>query len=235
MITLREHIELTKFINSGHSLDTYLNSLGAVEAITLKRKMREVYPIKKIEVDYQQVDFNAHRRVFDLVLGQFIMVEQIFTGKDEVPKHLFDFSVLRIILRPTEDKEFDNTNIIRERENDNKILDLDVVIATSILSDFIEDRNKVLFSDFAGVFYDPEQEKEEVDDEPVGEETFEYKFREQWYWYNIVRRLGGENILNYDKVYMLKMESVLPELSFLIQKAKLDKAQEFRNRVTRGL
>jgi hypothetical protein len=235
MITLREHIELTKFIKSGHSLDTYLNTLGAVEAITLKRKMQEVYPIKKIEVDYQQVDFNAHRRVFDLVLGQFIMVEQIFTGKDEVPKHLFDFSVLRIILRPTEDKEFDNTNIIKERENDNKILDLDVAIATSILSDFIEDRNKVLFSDFAGVFYDPEQEKEEGEEEPAGEETFEYKFREQWYWYNIVRRLGGENILNYDKVYMLKMESVLPELSFLIQKAKLDKAQEFRNRVSRGL
>jgi hypothetical protein len=235
MITLREHIELTKFIKGGHSLDTYLNTLGAVEAITLKRKMQEVYPIKKIEVDYQQVDFNAHRRVFDLVLGQFIMVEQIFTGKDEVPKHLFDFSVLRIILRPTEDKEFDNTNIIKERENDNKILDLDVVIATSILSDFIEDRNKVLFSDFAGVFYDLEQEKEEGEEEPAGEETFEYKFREQWYWYNIVRRLGGENILNYDKVYMLKMESVLPELSFLIQKAKLDKAQEFRNRVTRGL
>lgn len=235
MITLREHIGLTQSLNSESSLDAYLNSLGAVEAISLKRKMQEIYPIKKVQVDYEQLSFNAHRRVFDLVLGQFIMVEQIFTGKDEVPKHLFDFSVLRIILRPTEDLEFDNTNVTKERENDNKILDLDVVVATSILADFIEDRNKVLFSDFAGVFYDPDQEKEESDDEPAGEGTFEYKFREQWYWYNIVRRLGGENILNYDKVYMLRMESVLPELSFLIQKAKLDKAQEFRNRVARGL
>lgn len=235
MITLREHIGLTQSLNSESSLDAYLNSLGAVEAISLKRKMQEIYPIKKVQVDYEQLSFNAHRRVFDLVLGQFIMVEQIFTGKDEVPKHLFDFSVLRIILRPTEDLEFDNTNVTKERENDNKILDLDVVVATSILADFIEDRNKVLFSDFAGVFYDPDQEKEESDDGPAGEGTFEYKFREQWYWYSIVRRLGGENILNYDKVYMIKMESVLPELSFLIQKAKLDKAQEFRDRVARGL
>jgi hypothetical protein len=86
------------------------------------------------------------------------------------------------------------------------------------------------------VFYDPDQEKEEEGEEELVEnDSFEYKFREQWYWYNIVRRLGGENILNYDKVYMIKMESVLPELSFLIQKAKLDKAQEFRNRVARGL
>ncbi len=235
MITLRQHIDLTQSLRSESSLDAYLNGLGALEGLSLRRKMQEIYPLKKIEVDYDQLNFKVHRRVFDLVLGQFIMIEQIFTGKDEVPKHLFDFSVLRIILRPPEDPEFDNTNVTRERENDNKILDLDVVVATSILADFIEDRNKVLFSDFAGVFYDPDQKKEESDEEPTGEETFEYKFREQWYWYNIVRRLGGENILNYDKVYMIKMESVLPELSFLIQKAKLDKAQEFRNRVTRGL
>lgn len=236
MITLRQHIEIMSHANSEAGLERYFRSLDPVKMLDIKAEIESVYPLSKKRVDYSKLNFNVYRRVFDLVLGQFIMIEQIFTGKDEVPKHLFDFSILRLILRPVEDSEFDNTNAEKEKKNDESILDLDIQVAFSILSDFTEDRNKTLFSDFAGVFYDPEESKEEEEEEEKNEnETFEYKFREQWYWYSIVRRLGGENVLNYEKVYMLKMESVLPELSFLIQKAKLDKAQEFRDRVTRGL
>lgn len=117
---------------------------------------------------------------------------------------------------------------------------LPVGVAMSILKDFVDDRNKTLFDDFKGVFYDPDADKEEEDEEEVDEEfkkanDFEYKFKEQWYWYNIVRKLAGEDVLKYDKVYMLKMETVLPELSFLIQKAKLDKAAEFRAKVANKL
>ena len=217
------------YANSQQGLEAYFKTLGPIERLDTKEQIEEYYPIQRKRVDYDSLPFNAYRRVFDLVLGQFIMVEQIFTGKDEVPKHLFDFSVLRIILRPKGDTEFDNTDPEKEKANDNAILDLDAQVAISILADFTDDRNKTLFKDFAGVFYDPEEKEKEEEEEKVEEDqNFEYKFREQWYWYSIVRRLGGENILNYEKVYMLKMETVLPELSFLIQKAKLDKAQEFR-------
>jgi hypothetical protein len=222
--------------NSEAGLERYFRSLDPVRMLDIKAEIESVYPLSKKRVDYSKLNFKVYRKVFDLVLGQFIMIEQIFTGKDEVPKHLFDFSILRLILRPIDDAEFDNTDTVKEKKNDESILDLDIQVAFSILSDFTEDRNKILFTDFAGVFYDPEESKEEEEeDDKKADDTFEYKFREQWYWYSIVRRLGGENILNYEKVYMIKMESVLPELSFLIQKAKLDKAQEFRDRVARGL
>lgn len=236
MITLRQHIEIMSHANSEAGLERYFRSLDPVRMLDIKAEIESVYPLSKKRVDYSKLNFKVYRKVFDLVLGQFIMIEQIFTGKDEVPKHLFDFSILRLILRPIDDAEFDNTDTAKEKKNDESILDLDIQVAFSILSDFTEDRNKILFTDFAGVFYDPEESKEEEEeDDKKADDTFEYKFREQWYWYSIVRRLGGENILNYEKVYMIKMESVLPELSFLIQKAKLDKAQEFRDRVTRGL
>jgi len=236
MITLRQHIEIMSHANSEAGLERYFRSLDPVRMLDIKAEIESVYPLSKKRVDYSKLNFKVYRKVFDLVLGQFIMIEQIFTGKDEVPKHLFDFSILRLILRPIDDAEFDNTDTVKEKKNDESILDLDIQVAFSILSDFTEDRNKILFTDFAGVFYDPEESKEEEEeDDKKADDTFEYKFREQWYWYSIVRRLGGENILNYEKVYMIKMESVLPELSFLIQKAKLDKAQEFRDRVARGL
>lgn len=235
MITLREHIDIIANSGTETLLTNYLNGLSVIKMIRLREEMQRVYPLKRAEVNYKELKFKTHKGVFNLVLGQFIMIEQIFTGKDEVPKHLFDFSVLRLILRPLGDVEFDNTDTEKERINDEAILDLDIELAMSILADFTDDRNRVLFKEFAGVFYDPDQEKEERPERVPDNDTFEYKFREQWYWYSIVRRLGGENILNYDKVYMIRMESVLPELSFLIQKAKLDKAREFRNRVARGL
>ena len=136
--------------------------------------------------------------------------------------------------------EFDNTNAKSEELHRKNILAMDIQLAMSILKDFVEDRNKTLFEDFKGVFYDPDADKEEEEEEEVDEEfrkanDFEYKFREQWYWYNIVRKLAGEDVLRYDRIYMLKMEVVLPELSFLIQKAKLDKAAEFRQKMANKL
>ena len=237
MITLRQHIEILANSGTDEGLNRYLKGLSVIKMLDLQEDIEKVYPLKRKKVDYTRLNFRVYSKVFDLVLGQFIMIEQIFTGKDEVPKHLFDFSILRLILRPITDTEFDNTDIEKERLNDEAILELDVETAMSILADFTDDRNRVLFKEFAGVFYDPEQKNdgEEEKEEQSNEDTFEYKFKEQWYWYSIVRRLAGENILNYEKVYMLKMEVVLPELSFLIQKAKVDKAQEFRNRVGRGL
>lgn len=236
MITLRQHIEILANSGTDEGLNRYLKGLSVIKMLDLRENIEKVYPLKRKQVDYTKLNFRVHKRVFDLVLGQFIMIEQIFTGKDEVPKHLFDFSILRLILRPLTDTEFDNTDPNKERLNDDAILELDVETAMSVLADFTDDRNRVLFKEFAGVFYDPEQKKEgDEEKEESNEDTFEYKFKEQWYWYSIVRRLGGENILNYERVYMLKMESVLPELSFLVQKAKVDKAQEFRNRAGRGL
>jgi hypothetical protein len=235
MITLRQHIKILSYTDNPEGLQDYFKSLDPIEMLDFKAEIEATYPLTRSTVNYKELPFKAHRKVFDLVLGQFIMVEQIFTGKDDIPKHLFDYAVLRLILRPKHHTEFDNTNLEEGEEHNENVLNMNVLDAYSILNDFIDDRNKVLFNEFAGVFYEVNENKEEEKEEETQEETFEYKFREQWYWYNIVRRLGGENILNYERVYMLKMESVLPELSFLVQKAKVDKAQEFRNRAGRGL
>jgi len=240
MMTLGEHIELSQMYGNEKRMVEFFNKMGPVESVRMRRNIEESYPIKYKRVNYKQLDFNANIRVFDLVLGQFIMIEQIFTGKDPIPQYLADFSILNLILRPKDHKEFDNTDEEVEAENRKRIMNLPLDLAMSILKDFVQDRNKTLFEDFKGVFYDPDAEKEEENEEGMDDEfrkanDFEYKFREQWYWYNIVRKLAGEDLLKYDRIYMLKMESVLPELSFLIQKAKLDKAAEFRQRVANKL
>lgn len=239
MMTFGEHIELSRLQTSNAQLIEYFKNLGPVEGVLFNRKIEETYPIKYTKVDYDSLDFKVSTRVFDLVLGQFVMIEQVFTGRNPVPQYMSDFSILSLIVRPKHHTEFDNTNEKEEIENRKAIMELPVNIAMSILKDFVEDRNRVLFNEFKGVFYNPDEEKEEEEEEMDEEfrkaNDFEYKFKEQWYWYNIVRKLAGEDVLKYDKVYMLKMETVLPELSFLIQKAKLDKAAEFRQKVANKL
>jgi hypothetical protein len=241
MMTLGEHIELSKYYSSERELIRYFERIGPAKSVLLKRNIEESYPIQYRKIDYENLPFNANIRVFDLVLGQFIMIEQIFTGKNPMPQNIADFTILSLILRPKNHTEFDNTNEEEESLNRQNILNLDLWDAMSILKDFVDNRNKTLFEDFKGVFYDPDADKEEEEDEEGMDEEFrkandfEYKFKEQWYWYNIVRRLAGENVLMYDKIYMLKMETVLPELSFLIQKAKLDRAAEFRAKVANKL
>lgn len=238
-MTLQEHINISNWMRNPNIFEARLNAMPIIDRVRILDEIESTYPIKPRPYNVKEMDFNVYTKVFDLVLGQFIMIEQIFTGRAGVQNNLIDYNILKLILRPKQDVLFDNTNFEKEQENDKKILAMDVVDAISILSDFIEDRNRVLFQEFKGVFYDPDAEKEDADEE-VDEEfkkanDFEYKFKEQWYWYNIVRNLAKEDVLRYDKIYMLKMEAVLPELSFLIQKSKLDKAAEFRAKVANKL
>lgn len=93
------------------------------------------------------------------------------------------------------------------------------------INKYLDDRDYVLFKQFAGVFYEvKDEEEEEVEEEQEEERTSENLFRQQWYWYSIVRSLAKEDITRYDEIYMLKMSTVLPEMSYLAQKDKIDGA-----------
>jgi hypothetical protein len=75
------------------------------------------------------------------------------------------------------------------------------------------------------VFYatpDPDETNDDEFSTPSADEMF----NQQWYWYSIVRMLAKEDIRIYDEVYMLKMNVVLPEMSYLAQKNKIEAAQQ---------
>ena len=69
---------------------------------------------------------------------------------------------------------------------------------------------------------DYNEEEEEEKKELVGEDLF----YNQWYWYNIVRTLAQEDIRRYEEIYMMKMNIILPEMSFLAQKSKIEKMNQ---------
>ncbi len=223
MITLKQHIDSVKLLRSNYTVSDYLDKLSVSEKLEYIRSVENTYPVDS-NLKKPSVLSNVSLSIEQLVLGQFIMIEQIITGKTSTADYLVDFEILKLIIRPSIHKEFDNSDIDLERKNESDILDMDVREAYWILNTFINNREKILFNDFSGVFYEKPEEISE--DEDIEEVTANEKFGQQWYWYNIVRMLSGEDIHKYEQTYMLPMNVVLPEMSFLAQKNKIESAKQ---------
>lgn len=234
MITFAEHIKLMNYLNSGRTTEQFIRGLNDIEKINFIAYFDEVYPVQDNIVENKDLKNtkNIYLDVNDLVLGQFIMLEQIITGKTKLPDHLIDLEIAKLIIRPKEDEVFDNEDPVKESKNHNDVMNLDVRHVYYVLNTYIENRNKILFKDFAGVFYEPEDEDEESDEQ---ETTSDMLFNQQWYWYSIVRMLSGEDIHKYEKTYMLPMRTVLPEMSYLAQKSKIESANQRQQAALRKL
>jgi hypothetical protein len=223
MITVKQHIDSVGFLTKGNTVSDYLDSLVINEKIEYIRSVQNTYPLNDNLKKPNNLS-NSSISVQQLVLGQFIMIEQIITGKTTTSDHLVDFEILKLIIRPSHHNEFDNSDLEEEKKNSEMILDMDVREAYWILNKFIDNREKILFNDFAGVFY--EKPEDDLEEENLEEITANEKFGQQWYWYNIVRMLSGEDIHKYEQTYMLPMNIVLPEMSFLAQKNKIESAKQ---------
>jgi len=234
MITFRQHIKLMNFLGSGRTTEDFITSLNDIEKINFIAFFEEVYPVQDNMLDDEKIkdEKKVYSDVNDLVLGQFIMLEQIITGKTKLPDHLIDLEIAKLIIRPKEDLVFDNEQPSKESDNQEYILNSDVRRVYYVLNTYIDNRNKILFEDFAGVFYEPNDEEEEEDSEDGGSDML---FNQQWYWYSIVRMLSGEDIHKYEQTYMLPMRTVLPEMSYLAQKSKIESANQRQQEAMRKL
>ena len=179
--------------------------------------------------------FNIYTDIMGLVLGQFIMLEQIITGKTKYATDAEnDLAIAQLILRPKHHNDFDNENTEDEAVNDEAILNTPVEDIYRILTKFLDNREFVLFKQFSGVFYEIPDE-EEAEEEEKGTATAEQLFSQQWYWYSMVRMLAQEDITRYSEIYMLKMSTVMPEMSFIAQRSKIESARQRQGEAMRKL
>ena len=197
------------------------SGLDDIEAHCLADDIEDTYPINE-RMLRPTFDKKIYYGVEDMVFGQFIMVEQILTGKMGLNNHTADLELAKLLIRPLGDKVFDNEDGHKELANENDLLTYDVREVYYILERFTKRRNKTMFEDYSGVFYDPKEDEE--DEDTLGADSGP-NFHQQWYYYSLVRMLANEDITKYDEIYMLPMKSVLPEMSYLSQKRKIDDAE----------
>lgn len=213
-------------MGSADEIEGYLKEIDAIQKLKLYNSIEDTYPLKDSDniTDYVLDNFTHYDSVFDLVLGQFIMVEQILTGKFKFSSPTdMDIELATYLLRPKEEKEYDNTDTEKELSNRNDIMNMPVQDFYNVLNKFLKNREIVLFKQFAGVFYEVPDEDEKSDEIST---PIDASFNQQWYWYSIVRTLAQEDIRRYDEIYMLKMNVVLPEMSYLAQRNKIEGAKE---------
>ena len=221
MIDFEKHIEIQRILESGGNLEVLFDSLDNAHAHLLANDIEDTYPVTEnmLKPTFKK---RIYYGVEEMVFGQFIMVEQILTGKMGLNNHTADLELAKLLIRPLGDNVFDNEDGHKEVANENDLLTYDVREVYYVLERFTKRRNKTMFQDYSGVFYDP---KEEDDDEDPLQADSGPNFHQQWYYYSLVRMLANEDITKYDEIYMLPMKSVLPEMSYLSQKRKIDDAE----------
>jgi hypothetical protein len=226
-MVFKEHIKLLMHLKEEGDIPAFLEGYRGLERLRISKSIKEEYPLNIPEVVSKSLisNFSINKDVQSLVLGQFIMIEQIMTGKTKLPEHLIDLEILKLIIRPKHHRVFDNDSKEEESKNEQAILNTETSELYSLMNKFLSDRNKTLFEDFKGVFYDIKEKETEEDNQEDKEDPNTVLFENQWYWYSIVRLLAKEDIRAYEDIYMLPMSTVLPEMSYLAQKNKIEQAE----------
>ena len=222
MITLQKHISIQKVLEADGSMELFYKDLDAIGVELFFNDIKDSYPVNE-NVKKPTFKKKIYYGVEEMVFGQFIMVEQILTGKAGLNNHTADLELAKLLIRPAEDLVFDNEDGHKEIANEEDILSYDLREVYYVLNRFVNRRNKTMFQDYSGVFYDPKDEEEE-DDGSVPDDG--PNFHQQWYYYSLVRMLANEDITKYNEIYMLPMKEVLPEMSYLSQKRKIEEAEQ---------
>ena len=228
MITFRQHLDISKYSNKDNGILEYISTLSPEDRVRATRDIMATYPInmKGVVTEETKNKFNIYTDITELVLGQFIMLEQIITGKTKYATDAEnDLAIAQLVLRPKHHSDFDNEKTEDENVNNENILNSPVEDIYRILTQFLDNREFVLFKQFSGVFYES-QDEEDVEEGEDGTDTAEQLFTQQWYWYSMVRMLAKEDITRYGEIYMLKMATVMPEMSYLAQKNKIEAANQ---------
>lgn len=237
MITFRQHIEISKYSSEESGMLDYISNLPPEDKVSTTRNIVSTYPININGgiSDETKSKFNIYTDIMELVLGQFIMLEQIITGKTKYDSEAEnDLAIAQLIIRPKHHNKFDNENAEDEEINKEAILETPVEDVYRAVAKFLDNREFVLFKQFSGVFYEIPDE-EEIEEEKEGDATSEQLFSQQWYWYSMVRMLAQEDIRRYSDIYMLKMSTVMPEMSYLAQKNKIESANQRQQAAMRKL
>lgn len=222
MITFGKHIEIQKLLEAGGDIKFMFDQLNDIDVILFAQDLEDAYPLQD-NMRKPTFDNTLYYAVEDLVFGQFIMIEQILTGKAGLNNHQMDLELAKLLIRPKSDGIFDNEDGQKEIDNEAAILSYDAREVYYVIDRFVRRRNKTLFQDYSGVFYDPKKAEEEED---ADDDDGQINFHQQWYYYSLVRMLAKEDVTKYDEIYMLPMKTVLPELSYLSQKAKIERAEQ---------
>lgn len=191
-------------------LEKFLKDISISERIDVMRAADRLDEGTFRAVDASSVAerYNVYTDILRMSLTQFILLE--YAIKDEFDES----SIAKIIIRPKDELEFDNTDQEKEEALMSAIYEEDAMAIGHIINSMMQNRDYTLFTKFDGVIYNKIEPVEgEEEEEPEEPDTF----NERWFWYSIVRALANEDLTKFQFVYDMKMSDVLVELAYRTQ------------------
>jgi len=175
--------------------------------------------------------FKVYRNPDELVFGQFMYIEQQITSNVETANKLLN--IASYVLRPINDKVFDNEDMDKEESHISNVLSEPCENVLRVVNNYTEERNEYINVKYKGVFYKvrDEEDDDEDDSENVDNED------DNLYWYSLVRILSNEVFHDYGKTRMASMMDVAPEVYYLRkeeQKAERERKIEEMKRRAHG-
>ena len=157
-MTIQSFLEFRKYAVRG-TLEQYYESLDVyakLDAIKIFNKIRDEVVLKDNNSIYG--NYNVITDVESMVLGQFIMIEQIMNAQTDTK----ELQILNLIVRPKADEEFNYVNSEAEQIHSKEIAQLDALEGISIFNEFVRSREETLFKKFNGVIYqEPDESMED--------------------------------------------------------------------------
>jgi len=161
--------------------------------------------------------YKIHKTVESTVFGQFMIAEAAFhNGIDPANSLLM---IAKTIIRPIDEGIFDNQNEIREKENEESILEEDAIDVVEICNKYIQDRNDFIHNKFRGVFYRENDEEEEKDENKEGKidttSEAEKIYDQQWFWYRIKNEAANGRLIDHEAIEEMPTIRVAVHVAFL--------------------
>ena len=191
-------------------LEQFLKDISISERIDVMRAADRLNEGSFRDVDASSMAdrYNVFTDILKMSLTQFILLEYAIKGG------FAEAGIARIVIRPKDELEFDNTDQDKEEALMSAIYEEDAMAVSHIIKSVMQNRDYVLFTKFEGVIYNKiEISEDEEDEEPEEPDTF----NERWFWYSIVRALANEDLTKFQFVYDMKMSDVLVELAYRTQ------------------
>lgn len=199
-------------------LQNHIEEATPMDLLYFKR-MQEDSP--QLNTLYQK--FKCYLNPEDMLWGQFVVSEMQLKRKNEL-------QFANTILRPFDEEVYSNEDPDIEKINQEAISDSRAIDINEYISKYIDVREKILLEKYNGVIYTKHEEEEDEEEDMIDftdeSEGLWDKFNEQWFFYQLTRTLAGDDFRQMDEIYNTPMRKVLPELSYLAQKNKLEEQQE---------
>jgi len=199
-------------LNNYDTIEEELMALSKIELFKAKRSIEASISNSKIPTSLKQIT-----DIGKMSFGHFIVMEKIITSDQLSNKEMVKM-LAPFVLRPKDEETLDNSDVKKEKIHVSNVLNLDIGVINKAHADYIDLRDKYLYSTYNGVIYAPKKTEEELKEEEEeskqninvdGSQSARDFHNKKFFWTDLIMFLADGDIFKEQEVVELPMHRVM--------------------------